>query len=185
MEYCSTSTQFFAIVGFIVIAIGIYLGIFAIVREVVLAIKGKRMSELSRKEKEMVNLIAGFWPVTILIGLIYIPIKWIILPFTAAEKRDLNNMEQRLNKKIVLNSVVPKITTKFKVGDLIKGVKGNPDNYEHLNEGCLCRVLSIDEEGRMKVVLVNHERFNEHKDYVGNVFKAPARNFVKARKLIK
>ena len=182
MKGCGEFTQFLAIIGFIVIAIAIYLGIFAIVREVILAIKGKRMSELSRREKEEVNLFAGFWPVTIIIGIIYIPLKWIILPFTAAEKKDLNNMEQRLSKKIVLNSVTPKITTKFKVGDLIKGVKGNPDNYEHLNEGCLCKVLSIDEEGRMKVVLVDHKKFSEHKDYIGNTFKAPARNFVKARK---
>ncbi len=185
MYGCSETTQFFAIVGMIVVAVGIYVGVFAIVREILLAIKGKRLSELSMSGKEAVNLGAAFWPITIVGGIIYLVGKWIILPFIAATKKDLRETEQRFNKKIILNCVTPtnsKTSKGLKVGDLIKGVKGNPDNYNHLNEGCLCKILSIDDKGSMKVVLVDHKKFNEHKDVIGNTFKAPARNFVKARR---
>ena len=182
---CSESTQVFAIIGMIVVFAAIYFGIAIIIREILLAIKGKRMSELSRDEKETVNLGTVFWPITIVIGIVWLVAKWIILPFIAATKKDLRETEERVNKKIILNCVTPtnsKTSKRLKVGDLIKGVKGNPDNYKHLNEGSLSRILSINDEGSMKVVLVDHKEFKEHKDYIGNTFEAPARNFVEARK---
>ncbi len=185
MYGCSDAAQVFAVIGVIVVALTIYFALFVIVREILLAIKGKRMSELSRVEKEEVNLYAGFWPITIIIGAIYLVGKWIILPFIAFTQKDARAMETRINKKIILNCVTPtnsKTSKRLKEGDLIKGVKGNPDNYKHLNEGSLSRILSINDEGSMKVILVDHKEFNEHKDYLGNTFKAPARNFVKARK---
>jgi len=182
MYGCSDTVQVFAIIGMIVVFAAIYFGFAIIMREILLAIKGKRMSELSRDQKETVNLGTVFWPITIAVGIVWLVAKWIILPFIAATKQDLRETEQRINKKIVLNGITPKVSTKFKVGDLIKGVKGNPDNYKHLNEGCKCKVLSIDEKGQMKVVLVDHNKFNEHKDSIGNTFKAPARNFVKTRR---
>ena len=68
----------------IVVFLAIYLGVFVIIREILLAIKGKRMSGLSSKEKEEVNLGSAFWPVTIVVGAVYLLYKWIILPFVAA-----------------------------------------------------------------------------------------------------
>lgn len=182
MYGCSDTIQVFAIIGMIVVFAAIYFGLAVLVSEVLLAIKGKRYPQLSRDEKDMVILGTIFWPITLVVGLVWLVAKWIILPFIAATKQDLRETEQRINRKIILNSVAPKSTKKFKVGDLIQGVKGNPDNYKHLNEGCKCRVLSIDEKGSMKLVLVDHKNFNAHKDVIGNTFKAPARNFVKARK---
>ena len=50
------------------------------------------------------------------------------------------------------SETVPK--PKFKVGDLITGVRGNPANYKHLYEGCACRVIEVEGDKAMKVILV-------------------------------
>ena len=163
-ECCSEGVRGFAIFGIIVLAILVYIAMFFIVRELVLIVKGKRYSELSWKSKENVNLYAGCWiatvPLTLIIGALYWVVKLIALPFVAAEKRDLREMETRLDKKIIINTPISKRPkTKFAVGNLITGIKGNPDNYEHLDEGCVCKVLTIDEQGKMTVVLVDHKNF--------------------------
>lgn len=184
VQSCPDGVTGLAIFGGVVLFSLLYFLVFLLVKEILLAIKGKNYDELSSSEKSNLMAYAGFWfitiPVTILVGIAYVPIRWIILAFTAVEKRDLEEVEKRLNQKIILNGVkVPVVNKKrFQVGDLITGIKGNPDNYKHLNEGCLCRVVSIDEKEIMKLVLINHKDFKEHTEKIGEVFTAPARNFV-------
>ncbi len=87
-------------------------------------------------------------------------------------KSRLKNLEET---KDVIKPPVPK--TKFKAGDLITGVKGNPDGYKHLYEGCVCRVLKTKGNKAMDVMLVDHDDFNAHRNEIGETFKAPPRNF--------
>lgn len=177
---CPTDTLFFAAIGKIVVFLAVYSVIALIVSQIILAILGKRYSELDSDKKTLVILGAIFWPLAMVVGLVYWVIEAIALPFTAARKRELSELRTELVGKIdEVNNPTPEPITKFKVGALITGVRGNPDDYNHLDEGCVCRVISIDEEGKMKVVLVDHKDFNEHNDVIGKVFKAPERNFVK------
>ncbi len=180
---CPPETLFFAVIGKIVIFLGLYSLIAFIASQLILAILGKRYSELDSDKQTIVILGAIFWPVAIVVGLIWWLVEALALPFTAARKRELCELKTELVEKIEeISNPTPEPVTKFKVGTLITGVRGNPDNYNHLDEGCVCRVVSIDEEGRMKVVLVDHKDFNGHNDVIGKVFKAPARNFVKYAK---
>lgn len=181
---CPTDTLFFAMIGKIVVFLAIYSLIAVFVSQIILAILGKRYSELDSNKQSLVILGAIFWPIAIVVSLVWWVVEALALPFTAARKRDLRKLDKEVKAQIAKCLVVPsqEPVTKFKVGELITGIRGNPDNYNHLNEGCVCRVISIDEEGKMKVVLVDHKDFNGHKDVIGNVFKAPARNFVKCSK---
>lgn len=149
---------------------------------VLLAYWGKRRYQDLDKDRRGWYVYAWvFWPIAWVVAVIMWVIGILGLPFTAARRRDLREMEQRINRTLEDRSysTIPVISQKFKPGDLITGVRGNPDDYNHLDEGCVCRVLSIDDKGRMKVVLANHKNFEEQKDWFGNTFKAPARNFVK------
>ena len=97
----------------------------------------------------------------------------------------LEDKEERDKKESsIINSflegtrVKQKTRTKFKVGDLITGLKGNPGEYEKLTDRSICRVLEIDEEGDMKVLLLGHKDAEEFEEYMGNIYEAPAENFV-------
>lgn len=181
---CPEGTKVLAYFGGAVIIIAAWIFIGALTASGVLAYWGKkRYQDLDRKQKETYVLSWIFWPI-VWIGVV---LTWIIgvleLPFTAARKRDLQQMEERIseqieNRNVDVIPVIP-VIRKFKSGDLITGIRGNPDDYKHLDEGCVCRVLEIDDKGQMEVVLVNHWDFEGQKSYIGNTFKAPARNFVK------
>ncbi len=95
------------------------------------------------------------------------------------DSQELNTVKERLRTLEGARNVpqAPKPKTKFKVGDLITGVLGNPDGYKHLYEGCVCRVLKTNDDKAMSVVLVDHIDFNAQRDYIGEIFKAPPRNF--------
>ncbi len=78
---------------------------------------------------------------------------------------------------------VPK--AKFKAGDLITGIKGNPAGYKHLYEGSACRVLEVEGGKPMKVVLVDHIDFNAHRESIGEEFRAPQRYFTLMKSVAK
>ncbi len=182
LNNCPKETIFFSIIGKIVVFVALYTLMAFLIRGIALLIAGKKYSELEDGKKDLVNLATVLWPLAIVFGLIYWLAEAIALPFTAARRRELRESEERLVEKIETrcpSAPEPELVTKFKVGALITGIRGNPDNYNHLNEGCVCRVASIDEEEKMKVVLVDHKDFAGHVDVIGKVFKAPARNFVK------
>lgn len=139
------------------------------------------------------NLVgAAFWPISLIAVIIYWIGRAIALPFIAATKRDVKEVKDDLSAKINAINIPTRRTetkanrtktiNKLKVGDLITGVKGNPGGYKHLYEGCICRVLSIDEKGQMNVMLIGHKDKEAHKDVIGKEFNAPARNFIKANR---
>jgi hypothetical protein len=181
-----------AIIGIIVVYTALAVAftyLFAIIYS-----KGKSFNESNDNVKSM-SIISGiFFPIAIpLVVIIYIlyGIGTIIYNIcNCATKQDLLELESRLNtkmncvkkcdnfkEKIIVNPLKP-----FKVGDLITGKKGNPDEYKHLNEGSICRVKSIDDNGSMKLILVDHKDFSKHSEVIGNEFKAPARNFITYKK---
>ena len=180
---CSSQTLFFAAIGKAVTFVALYALVALLVNQIILLVFGKKYSELNKDKKDLVILGTILWPLAIIVMIVWWVAEAIALPFTAARKRDLRRLEGDLIERIEDTcNPAPEPVTKFKVGELITGIRGNPDNYNHLNEGCVCKVVSIDEEGRMKVVLVNHKDFNGHVDVIGKVFKAPARNFLKYTK---
>jgi len=180
LENCSNTTLAFAAIGKAVTILAAYALFALIINRVLLLIYNKRFSELDSDRQTAVILGTIFWPIALVVMVIWWLVEAIALPLTAARKRDLRSLRTELVERIDDTcNPSPEPVTKFKVGELITGVRGNPDDYNHLNEGCVCRVVSIDEQERMKVVLVDHKDFNEHNDVIGKVFKAPARNFVK------
>ena len=186
LENCPESTKVFALIGQIVVFAIVYAFFAKITREITLSIWGKDIDELNRDERANLNLITIFFPLVWVILVVGIPIYWVVkmimLPFVAAEKRDLRILRRDIKEDIeraVNKSVVPELKAKFNNGDLITGIRGNPDNYKHLNEGCVCKVVSTNEKGQMQLVLVSHKDLKEHLDSIGKTFKAPSRNFIK------
>lgn len=98
---------------------------------------------------------------------------------SVGDSQRLNAVESRVRnlEEHGSETKISKPKTKFKVGDLITGVSGNPGNYKHLYEGCVCRVLNVDDNKAMNVVLIDHIDFNAQTDYIGQTFKAPQRYF--------
>ncbi len=183
LENCPKETIIFSIIGKAVVFLALYALVALFINQIILAIYGKKFKDLDDDNRTLVVLGTIFWPLAIVFGLIYWLVEALALPFTAARRRELRESEERLSERIEARCPpVPEPVTKFKVGQLITGIRGNPDNYNHLNEGCVCRVKEIDEAGRMKVVLVDHKDFAGHTEVIGKVFKAPARNFVKYKK---
>lgn len=137
-----------------------------------------------KKEKDLTLFLAGIFPIAIpsllLLAIGYIIALWIIFPFIGATKKDLQETEDRLMVEIHPTKNVKK-TTNFKVGDLITGVKGNPDGYKYLTEKSVCKVRSIDSNGNMRVILVDHKDPNKS-NKLYEEFRAPARNFVLYKK---
>ena len=101
---------------------------------------------------------------------------------TIESSQELDEAMERIrtlerNRETPSRASAPKPKTKFKAGDLITGVKGNPAGYKHLYEGCVCRVLEVDGKKAMRVILIDHTDLIAHKDYLGKEFKAPQRYF--------
>jgi len=176
---CSDGTQILATIG----AVALY----AFVAWIMHCIFKEAFKPRTDDEKALIVIGAAVFPITlvILIGLWLVNL--IILPFEAVRKEDLKEVETRLTEKI--ESVSKPVATPrrnpnhhgLKVGDFVTVKLGNPDGYKHLNEGSKSRVKSIDDKGRMKLVLVDHIDFHNQKDHIGREFKAPARNFTIVR----
>ena len=188
----------------------IYALIAWVISRLALYIMGKELSELNDNQQTIISLAAVFWPLLPAFLIIWLIGEWITLPITAARKSDLVVLEKKISKKIeekctnndeVFEDMTPSeedeileflgeaepVKPKFKVGDRITGVKGNPDGYKHLYRGCVCRVLSIDDKGSMKLILLDHQDKEAHAKSIGRIFKAPARNFelIKPKKTAK
>jgi hypothetical protein len=184
-EACSDLTKVLAFVG------GIFIyGLFALLfSQIFLAIRKKNFNELDDNESLLCILCSIAFPAAIVAGVL-LAIGWwvykvVSLPYNAVTRKELKETEKRLESKIIFNTPISKNNkevSKIVAGDLVTGIKGNPDNYIHLNEGCVCRVKSINEKGSMQLVLIDHKEFSKHRDYIGNTFTAPARNFVKYKK---
>jgi hypothetical protein len=190
LEACSDAVGALAVFGGLSLYVLFALG----VSQLFLAVRNKEFRELNENEALLCVLGSVFFPAAIVAGVVGLLGWWVwkllILPYNAATKRDLKEVERRLENKIIFNTPnskegkgnITKDAKKIIAGDLVTGVKGNPDNYTHLNEGCVCRVKSIDEKGSMQLVLIDHKNFGEHRNFIGNTFTAPERNFVKYKK---
>ena len=76
----------------------------------------------------------------------------------------------------------------FKVGDLVTGIKSNPEGYVILYPGCVCRVLEIDEDDEeIKVKLIDHIDKEAHIEDLGIIHNVPWKNFtlIKPKKVIR
>lgn len=138
------------------------------------------------------------WPIVIVVSAIYILGMWILFPLFGATREYVDRSEDRVNRRIYeqcstavdvsddLDIFTP--STVFKVGDIITGIVPQTDkdgsniSYNHLYQGCKCRVLSIKPNGAMKVILIGHKDREAHIEAIGKTFNAPARNFTKVRK---
>ncbi len=162
---------------------------------VIIALFGKRYySELDSDEQAVAVAGGIFFPLAWACIVIYWAIKLIALPFIAATKGDLRDTEERIMDRIETTETedepieIAPIKQKFKAGDLIAGIAnqtdkdGDPISYDHLYEGCKCKVLSINDRGSMKVELVNHADKIANRDEIGETFTAPARNFELVKK---
>ena len=123
----------------------------------------------SKDDKMLLAILGGiFFPIVIPVGIF---IYWIYVIVSIP----INKIDEDSHKEVKDSKEETK--RKFKVGDKITGVKGNPRRYKVLYEGCICRVLGIDRNNYMKIVLIDHEDNEAHSHRFGNTYNAPARNF--------
>lgn len=193
MNGCSELVQMLATVGGVVIyaVIGAFIGwiVYQLVRG---------CDEDSRAILIALGMV--FWPIAIVMILIYMVAWWIAMPLLAATRSELRDTEERLSDRIDSLSSSAGSDSKveysyygatFKVGDIITGVvpqtdyNGNNISYDHLYQGCKCRVLSIDDDDSMKVILIDHKDRSAHESVIGKTFTAPARNFTLVKKSYK
>lgn len=175
---------FFAIAGFV----SLYVTMIALtMRGILHALKNENDNDVA------FAIFAGlFWPISIPVGLLVFWVFTIIRgPLTGSldgtqeeEKPKNGNGKAKTNgtsKKCVKEEAESQ--TKFKIGDLVTGVKGNPGGYNKFYEGCICRVLYIDDE-EVEVKLVDHMDREAHKDDLGQVSTLPIENMtlIKMRK---
>lgn len=141
------------------------------------------------------------WPLAIVAGIIYVIIRLFLNLFFGATRDYVDKAVDRVDNRISEECSAPVDVsdsldifdegTAFKVGDIITGTvpqtdrDGNNISYEHLYQGCKCRVLSIKSNGSMRVILIDHKDKAAHIDYIGQTFTAPARNFTKVKKIAK
>lgn len=193
-ENCSELTVTFACIGmFAVYALfGLLIG--SLIRELT--------SNCSASDREFLSIIGGvFWPAAIIVGIMYVIGLWLLFPLIGATKRELDDAEARLNRKIEGNYSAPvdvsddldifDFDASFKVGDVITGIVPQTDydgeimSYKHLYQGCKCRVLKIDSNDSMKVILIDHKDKAAHAHKIGETFTVPARNFTLVKKVAK
>lgn len=162
---------------------------------VIATIVGRSIYTLTRKWDEGERIAAavfggGLFPITVPIGVfLYWVYTIITIPLNGSEDNgtdveecsqevvDVRERVSRLEEGDEPTPSEPEPKPKFKVGDLITGVSENPAGYKHLYEGCACRVIEVDGNKPMKVILVDHIDFNAHREEIGQIFKAPQRYF--------
>ncbi len=193
-ENCSDGVAIFAVIGMIVVyfAVGAFIG----------WLVSSCLNGGSRDEKESLILLSVvLWPLAIVAGFVYLVAMWLAFPFIAATKEYVDRAEARVNRRVdrecstcvdaddsldILDEVAP-----FKAGDVITGIVPQTDkhgdvmSYKHLYQGCKCRVLTIDSDDSMKVVLIDHKDKAAHAHKFGDTFTVPARNFTKVKKSYK
>ena len=186
---CSDIVVFFACIGLAVLYALIGLLVAFLVKEV--------FTEEGDEDELLFVFAIILWPVFLAVMVLMTIAMWIFTPLWAATKRDLRDTERRLSDRIQEECSEPICYSEemeedlfdksFKVGDIITGTIPQTDNhgknisYEHLYQGCKCRVLRIKENESMKVILIDHKDRDAHKDYIGETFTAPARNFTLVR----
>ena len=153
----------FATIGFI----SLYLVIAAIVYRTIY-----QKMESSSDMQILAVFLGLLFPITIPL---YIVIVWtwsiFASPFLMGEKKDEEEEERNHNGQKKEN---PK--TKFKIGDLVTGVKGNPGEYSKFYEGCICRVLNMG-RSQVKLKLVGHIDKEANENSFGQISWLPQEYF--------
>ena len=144
-----------------------------------------RLSGMTEDGRVTLSILGGiFFP--IIIPAIIIAL-WILTfarsPLSSKKEEIVEN-----TKCVKAEPKVDEVKIKFKVGDLVTGVKDNPGNYEKLYQGCVCRVLEVDPRYEdLRVKLVNHIDKEAHEEDIGMVRDVPWKYFtlIKAKRSIK
>ena len=123
---------------------------------------------------------AGLFPISVPIIILVIWIFTIIqIPLgmdqEEEEEETTTSPKENGNESKTIEKPKP-VKTKFKVGDLVTGVKGNPGGYEKFYEGCVCRVLEKDED-EINLKLVGHIDKEANEESFGRVSWLPQEHF--------
>lgn len=194
LENCSELVTSLAIIG--------GTALYALMGILVAAIISALTENWPKSDREFFTVLGGvMWPFAIIVGMIYLVGMWILFPLIGATRRQVDDVESRLNDRIDSRCSgyvdlsddcdMFEIDTAFKVGDVITGIvpqtdySGNVMSYKHLYQGCRCRVLSIDCNNSMEVILIGHKDKEAHAHKIGEIFTAPARNFTLVKKTAK
>ncbi len=192
---CPGIVKFFVLIGGLVVYAVLAYIVYLLLKAIL-----KKMTD-----NAMIIVMAVLFPIAIPILIAYAILYWVILwlmfPFIGATKVDLQKTEDRINHKIdsqcgaktsvkkedceiVEEEEAPvQAVRKLKAGDLITASSnqtdrdGEPANYKHLGQGCVCKVKSNDANGNMQVILIDHKDRAAHEEKLYTEFKAPARNF--------
>lgn len=128
-----------------------------------------KMKNCSREDKIIISTLGGiFFPITIpLIILVAWVSAMVNIPLPKEnEEKSIKESPNGYSKP----KKEKEINTKFKVGDLVTGKKGNPGNYQIFYEGCVCRVLEVDADDEdMKIKLVDHIDKEANLKHLGRV----------------
>ncbi len=193
-ENCSELISVLAVVG----GVAIYAIMGVLIGSFIYAI----LKNASDNDREFLSAVGGvFWPLAIIAGIIYVIGMWFLFPLFGATRDYVDRSESRVNRRIDRECSTPvdvsddldifDANASFKVGDVITGTVPQTDHhgetmsYKHLYQGCKCRVLSIDSNDSMKVILIDHKDKAAHAHKIGETFIAPARNFTLVKKIAK
>lgn len=144
---------------------------------------GRMKKDMDEEGKLTIAIMGGvFFPITIPLAIL---ILWIsaMINIPMSDNEEGSNKKSNGNKSTAENEFKEmnnKVKTKFEVGDLVTGIKGNPGKYSKLYEGCVCRVLEVDDEDEdMEIKLVDHIDKEAHLKDIGMTSVVPYENFVK------
>ncbi len=162
------------------------------------AIVSELAKDKSKSDREtLVVFSIILWPIAIAAGIIYVVVRLLLNLFFCATTDYVDRAVGRVDDRISEECSAPVDVSDnldifdegvaFKVGDVVTGVvpqtdkDGNNISYEHLYQGCKCRVLSIKNNGSMRVILIGHKDKDAHAGCIGETFTVPARNFTKVK----
>ena len=146
------------------------------------ALYSKMGNSLTEEGKMVFSVLGGmFFPIIIPALIIAL---WILtLASSPLQGKKEETAETNGNiKSVKAKPKIEEVQIKFKVGDLVTGVKGNPGNYKKLYQGCICRVLKVDSKYEdMEVKLVGHIDKEAHKEDIGMIRDVPWEYFTLIR----
>jgi len=132
-------------------------------------------SDLTEDERTFLSVFSGaLFPITIPVIIIMLWITALINIPSSSKKEE----EETTKRSFKSKEDEEYAKTKFKEGDLITGVKGNPGNYRIFYQGCVCRVLkTYPKDEDMRVILVDHVDKEAHETDFGKTRTVPWKNF--------
>jgi len=119
----------------------------------------------------------GLFPISVPVIILVLWVRSIVFVQIDDDQTENDTTKQKSSPQ-ELDVVKNKTKTKFKVGDLVTGTKGNPGGYNTFYEGCVCRVLEIDkDEQAINLKLIDHIDRKANEEEFGQVAWAPEEHF--------